>query len=128
VRDAAENSPALLAAMARLYRAYAAAREAGEAGVAAATDRDRDRAETVPGESPVDRIRAIMHEARNYFPELEVAAETFAAELALAGNGLYFALCEHLRARQGIRVRTLPVEVMGDRLRWYDHHRRQLMI
>jgi hypothetical protein len=49
---------------------------------------DRDRAEPVPGESPVDRIRTIMHEARNYFPELEDAAETFAAELALAGNGL----------------------------------------
>ncbi len=69
-----------------------------------------------------------MHEAHNHFPELEDAAETFAAELALAGNGLYFALCELLRARHGIRVRALPVEVMGDRLRWYDHHRRQLMI
>ncbi len=84
VRDAAENSPALLAAMARLYRAYAAAREASEAGVAAGTD--RDRAEPVPGESPVDRIRTIMHEARNHIPELEDAAETLAAELALAGN------------------------------------------
>ncbi|MGH6829977.1 MAG: XRE family transcriptional regulator, partial [Methylocella sp.] len=58
----------------------------------------------------------------------EEAAENFAAELALAGNGLYSALCEHLRARHGIRVRALPVEVMVDRLRWYDHHRRQLMI
>jgi XRE family transcriptional regulator, fatty acid utilization regulator len=124
VRDAAENSPALLAAMARLYRAYAAAREASEAGAGT----DRDRAEPVPGESPVDRVRTIVHEARNHFPELEDAAETFAAELALAGNGLYFALCEHLRVRHGIRVRALPVEVTGDRLRWYDHHRRQLMI
>lgn len=124
VRDAAENSPALLAAMARLYRAYAAAREASEAGAGT----DRDRAEPVPGESPVDRIRTIMEEARNHFPELEDAAETFAAELTLAGSGLYVALCEHLHARHGIRVRTLPVEVMGDRLRWYDHHRRQLMI
>jgi len=112
--------------MARLYRAYAAAREASKAGAAAGTD--RDRAEPIPGESPIDRIRTIMHEARNHFSELEDAAETFAAELALAGNGLYFALCEHLRARQCIRVRVLPVEVMTDRLRWYDHHRRQLMI
>jgi predicted transcriptional regulator len=124
VRDAAENSPALLAAMARLYRAYVAAREASEAGAGA----DRDRAEPVPGDSPVDRIRAILQEARNHFPDLEDAAETLAAELEPAGNGLYFALCEHLRARHGIRVRALPAEVMGDRLRWYDHHRRQLMI
>ena len=27
-----------------------------------------------------------------------------------------------------MRVRVLPLEVMGERLRWYDHHRRQLMI
>lgn len=126
VRDAAENSPALLAAMARLYRAYSAAREASEAGVIA--EADRDRAEPVLRESPIDRIRTLLHEARNHFPELEDAAETLAAELALANNDLFFALCDHLRARHGIRVRALPVEVMGDRLRWYDHHRRQLMI
>lgn len=125
VRDAAENSPALLAAMARLYRAYVAAREASEA---AAAGSDRDRAGPVPGESPVDRVRAILQDARNHFPDLEDAAETLAAELALEGNGLYFALCEHLRVRHGIRVRALPAEVMGDRLRWYDHHRRQLML
>ena len=126
VRDAAENSPALLAAMARLYRAYEAAREATELGIAAGTD--RDRTEPVLGESPIDRIRAILHEARNHFPELEEAAESFASEMALAGNDLFFALGEHLRARHGIRVRVLPLEVMCDRLRWYDHHRRQLMI
>lgn len=126
VRDAAENSPALLAAMARLYRAYSAAREATEAGVAAGSD--RDRAEPVLGESPIDRVRAILQEARNHFPELEDAAETAASELALTGQDLFFALSEHLRARHGIRVRVLPLEVMGDRLRWYDHHRHQLMI
>jgi XRE family transcriptional regulator, fatty acid utilization regulator len=126
VRDAAENSPALLAAMARLYRAYSAAREATEAGATAAAD--RDRAEPVLGESPIDRNRAILQEARNHFPELEDAAETFAAELPAAGGDLFFALSEHLRGRHGIRVRVLPLEVMGDRLRWYDHHRRQLMM
>ena len=126
VRDAAENSPALLAAMARLYRAYSAAREATEAGVAAGAD--RDRAEPVLGESPIDRVRAILHEARNHFPDLEDAAETCASELALTGGDLFVTLSEELRARHGIRVRILPLEVMGDRLRWYDHHRRQLMM
>jgi XRE family transcriptional regulator, fatty acid utilization regulator len=126
IRDAAENSPALLAAMARLYRAYVAAREASEAGNSASPD--RDRAASVLSESPIDRIRTIQHEARNHFPELEEAAETFAAELALAGNDLIHALSEHLRARHGIRLRILPLDVMSDRLRWYDHHRRQLMI
>ncbi len=126
VRDAAENSPALVAAMARLYRAYAAAREASEAGVFAGTD--RDRAEPVLSESPIDRLRAILHDARNHFAELEQAAETLAADIASSGDDLLHALSEHLRARHGIRIRILPLDVMSGRLRWYDHHRRHLMI
>ncbi len=126
VQDAAEHSPALVAAMTRLYRAYSAAREAGEAGLLAGGD--RDRAEPRLGDSPIDRIRTILQEARNHFPELEEAAESFAATIDATGHDLFLALCEHLRARHGIRVRILPLEVMGDRLRWFDHHRRQLMI
>jgi predicted transcriptional regulator len=126
VQDAAEHSPALVAAMTRLYRAYAAAREAGEAGILAGGD--RDRAEPRLGDSPIDRIRTVLQEARNHFPELEEAAEAFAADVAATGHDLFLAICEHLRARHGIRVRILPLEVMGDRLRWFDHHRRQLMI
>ena len=37
-------------------------------------------------------------------------------------------MSERLRGRHGIRVRLLPVDVMGERLRWYDLHRRQLLI
>ncbi len=126
VRDAAEHAPAVLAAMVRLYRAYSAAREASEAGVFSGAD--RDRAEPLLGESPIDRIRGTLQEARNHFPDLEEAAEAFAASLPVATNGLFFALTDYLRARYGIRVRALPLEVMGDRLRWYDHHRKQLLI
>jgi predicted transcriptional regulator/transcriptional regulator with XRE-family HTH domain len=125
VRDAAEHSPALLAAMLRLYRAYATAREASEAGVFFA---DRDRAEPLLGESPIDQVRGALQEARNHFPDLEEAAETFVASLPVETNGLFFALTDYLRTHHGIRVRALPLEVMGDRLRWYDHHRKQLMI
>ncbi len=126
VQDAAEHAPTLLAAMQKLYRAYIAAREASEASL---TQRaDPDRTEAIMRESPVDRIRTILHAQRNHFPELDQAAETFASDLALGGHELFFAIAEHLRARHGIRVRVLPLEVMGERLRWYDHHRRQLMI
>lgn len=126
LQDAAEHAPTLLAAMQKLYRAYLAAREASDA--AAPRRADPDRTEAIMQESPVDRIRAILHAQRNYFAELDQAAETFASDFALTGHELFFALSEHLRARHGIRVRVLPLEVMGERLRWYDHHRRQLMI
>ncbi len=126
VQDAAENAPALVGAMTRLYRAYSALREAGAAGVFSKSD--PDRAEPHLDESPIDRVRSILHEARNHFPELETVAETFAADLTLAGHELFYAISDHLRAKHGIKVRTLPLDVMGQRLRYYDHHRRQLLI
>jgi predicted transcriptional regulator/DNA-binding XRE family transcriptional regulator len=126
LQDAAEHSPTLLVAMQRLYRAYTALREANEEGFVAG--RDPDRAEPLLQESPIDRVRAILREARNYFPELDEAAETLAADLALTGHELFFSISEYLRGRHGIRVRVMPLDVMSDRLRWYDHHRRHLMI
>jgi predicted transcriptional regulator/DNA-binding XRE family transcriptional regulator len=126
VRDAAESSPALLAAMARLYRAYAAAREAAEAGFFSSPG--GDRAAAVVSESPVDRVRALLQEAHNHFPELEEAAESFAAEVALVGTDLFHPLSEYLRTRHNIRLRILPLEPMGGRLCWFDRHRRQLLI
>jgi XRE family transcriptional regulator, fatty acid utilization regulator len=124
VQDAAEHAPTLLAAMQRLYRAYIAAREANEASLRT----DPDRTEAILRENPVDRVRAILHAQRNHFSELDQAAEALASDFALGGHELFFAISEHLRAKHGIRVRVLPVDVMGERLRWYDHHRRQLVI
>jgi XRE family transcriptional regulator, fatty acid utilization regulator len=126
VQDAAENSPFLLAAMQRLYRAYVAAREASQASLNERAD--ADRTEAILRESPIDRVRAVLHTQRNHFDEVDAAAESLASDLALTGHELFYAIGEHLRARHGIRLRVLPLEVMGERLRWYDHHRRQLMI
>ena len=95
VRDAAENSPALRrrdgAALPRLCGGAGGDARPGFSPAATATAPSR-----VLGDSPIDRIRAILQEARNHFPELEDAAETFAADLALAGHDLFLALCEHL--------------------------------
>ena len=124
--DAAEYAPALLVVLQRLYRAYATARERNEAEVV--VNGDPDRTEGTPGDNPVDRVRAILQDARNHFPELDDVAEAFASELALEGPDPFSTMAERLRARHGIRVRVLPIDVMGDRLRWYDLHRRQLMV
>ena len=126
LQDAAEYAPSVIAAMQKLYRAYAAARETGEARVL--TNVDPDRNEGAVGDSPIERVRAILHENRNHFPELDALAESFASDLALEGPGPFHIMAERLRSKHGIRVRLLPVDVMGDRLRWYDLHRRQLLI
>ena len=126
LHDAAEYAPSVIAAMQRLYRAYTAAKEASEARLLA--NADPDRTESAIGDSPIERVRAILHENRNHFPELDALAETFASDLALEGPEPFHTMSERLRGRHGIRVRLLPVDVMGERLRWYDLHRRQLLI
>lgn len=126
LQDAAEYAPSVLAAMQRLYRAYAAAKETGEARVL--VNADPDRTESTLGDNPIERVRSILQENRNHFPELDGLAETFASDLALEDPEPFHVMAERLRSRHGIRVRVLPVDVMSQRLRWYDLHRRQLLI
>ena len=126
LHDAAEYAPTVIAAMRRLYAAYAGARDSNEARVLASADPDRN--EVLVGDGPIERVRAILQENRNHFPEIDTLAETFASDLALEGPEPFHVMAERLRARHGIRVRLMPVDVMGGRLRFYDLHHRQLLI
>src|ERR1700742_475067 len=74
LQDAAEHAPTLIVAMQKLYRAYLAARGAREPALPQPAD--PDRTEAIMRESPVDRIRAILHTQKNFFAELDQAAET----------------------------------------------------
>jgi predicted transcriptional regulator/DNA-binding XRE family transcriptional regulator len=126
LREAVESAPSLVDAINRLYRAYQAMRGAREAVTPSLSD--RDRAEDASQVNPVDRVRELIHEAKNHFPELDEAAEALASDLAAAGREPFFAIAERLHAKHGIRVRIMPIDVMPDALRRYDHHRRQLLI
>ncbi|KAB0266405.1 helix-turn-helix domain-containing protein [Microvirga brassicacearum] len=125
LRETVESAPGLVDAVTRLYRAYAAMRGARE--MRTPDLNDRDRAEGA-ADNPVDRVRDHIQEAKNYFPDLDEAAEALASELQEPGHDLFLAICERLRAKHGIRVRVMPIDVMSDSLRRYDHHRRQLLI
>lgn len=126
LRETIEAAPSLVDAVSRLYRAYVAMRSAREAQAPDVSD--RDRAEDAPQDNPVDRVRHLIQGARNYFPDLDEAAEALASDLQVTGHEPFFAIAERLRAKHGIRVRVMPVDVMSDSLRRYDHHRRQLLI
>ena len=126
LRETVESAPSVVEGIQRLYRAYVAARTERQA--LAPETSDHDRTEDVGHDNPVLRVRTLLHEAKNHFPELDEAAEVLASELALSGHELFFSITERLRTRHGTRVRIMPVDMMPETLRRYDLHRRHLLI
>src|SRR5258707_14904739 len=125
LRDLAELCPGVTHSLQRLYAAYTEARR-GETLVAAQM---ADRNEGARFEAnPVERIRDLIEANRNYFPELEQAAENLRDVINLASQDLFAALGARLRERHSIVTRIMPVDVMRETLRRFDRHRRQLLI
>jgi predicted transcriptional regulator/DNA-binding XRE family transcriptional regulator len=128
LRDLAELCPGVTHALQRLYAAYTEARR-GETMVAAQfADRDETTGTRYEA-NPIERIRDLIEANRNYFPELETAAETLRDEIEVtATHDLFAALSERLRERHSTTVRIMPVDVMRETLRRWDRHRRQVLI
>src|SRR5262249_823897 len=125
LRDLVELCPDAANAVQRLYRAYVEARRGETMAAARLAGRD----DTASFEAnPVERGRDLIEANRHHFPPLETTAERLRDELEAPSHELFRALCERLRQRHGILVRTLPVDVMRDTLRRYVHHRRQLLL
>jgi predicted transcriptional regulator len=78
--------------------------------------------------NPIERVRDLIEANRNYFPELETAAEKLRDELNVPAEGLFASLSTRLRERHSIVTRIMPVDVMRETLRRFDRHRRQLLI
>ncbi|MFC0242070.1 helix-turn-helix domain-containing protein [Rhodopseudomonas telluris] len=124
LKDLAELCPGVTHSLQRLYAAYTEARR-GETMVAAQmADREQIRYEA----NPIERVRDLIEANRNYFPELEQAAETVRDELNVTSQELFGALADRLRERHSITTRIMPVDVMRETLRRFDRHRRQLLI
>ncbi|MBV9530180.1 MAG: DUF2083 domain-containing protein [Bradyrhizobium sp.] len=125
LRDLAELCPGVTHALQRLYAAYTEARR-GETLVAAQmADRDENsRFEA----NPIERVRELIEANRNYFAELEQAAENLRDELNVPAEALYGALAARLREKHSILTRIMPLDVMRETLRRFDRHRRQLLI
>ncbi|CCE07985.1 putative transcriptional regulator, XRE family [Bradyrhizobium sp. STM 3843] len=126
LRDLAELCPGVTHALQRLYAAYTEARR-GETLVAAQMA-DRNEGGARFEANPIERVRDLIEANRNYFAELEQAAETLRDELNVPAEELYAALAARLREKHGIVTRIMPVDVMRETLRRFDRHRRQLLI
>ena len=120
--DFVQAFPAIAQAFSRLYGSYRSGqRSAGvlQAGAPA-------YAGDVP--APLQQVRDFVHARGNHFAVLDGQAEAVAEELRLAGEDLFSALKARLRVRHGVTVRVLPLDVLPESLRRYDHHRRQLQL
>src|SRR5207253_6917274 len=125
LRDLAELCPGVTHSLQRLYAAYTEARRGESMAAAQFADRnDGARYEA----NPIERVRDLIEANRNYFPELEQAAENLRDELNVSAEELFAALSARLREKHSIVTRIMPVDVMRETLRRFDRHRRQLLI
>src|SRR5256714_15356752 len=99
LRDLAELCPGVTHSLQRLYAAYTEARR-GETMVAAQMP-DRDEGAKFEA-NPIQRARDPIEANRNYFPELEQAAENLRDELNVPSEELFAALATRLRERHSI--------------------------
>jgi len=125
IAEVAESAPGVAEAVVRLYRAYLDQRRLSELGAAA---RPEEGAAASPAGMPSDWVRDLIQERKNHFPELEEAAETFVDELAASPQDFAWAARERLSSRHGVRVQVVPVEVLPESVRRFDHHRKRLFL
>src|SRR5947199_9236695 len=125
LRDLAELCPGVTHSLQRLYAAYTEARR-GETMVAAQfADRSGD---TRFEANPIERVRDLIEANRNYFPELEQAAEVLRDEINVAAPELFAALSTRLREKHSIVTRIMPVAVMREKLGRVGRHRSPVLI
>src|SRR5947207_1631911 len=108
LRDLAELCPGVTHSLQRLYAAYTEARR-GETLVAAQMA-DRDEGSRFEA-NPIERVRDLIEANRNYFPELEQAAETLRYDvhvLAQRFNAGFEQVCDRLTTLQRPNARGVP--------------------
>jgi XRE family transcriptional regulator, fatty acid utilization regulator len=125
VAEVADSAPGVSEAIVRLYRAYLDQRRLADLGQ---LGRPEEGAGPAPVVTPSDWIRDYIQSQKNYFAELEEAAEQMVAELAYEPQDFASAARERLARRHGVQVRVVPLEVLPESVRRYDHHRKRLFL
>lgn len=118
--EIAENYPGVSEAVTRLYRALAALRRLPDA-----IERVNGQAQTG---SALDWLRDYVHGNGNHFAEIDGAAESIASTLPDEPTALYVALRQRLETDHGISTRLVADAALSGAKRFYDFHRRRLMI
>src|SRR5260221_7472490 len=106
VRELAENAP-LARAVLTLYQAYRDNIERTRALASRLYD-GRDFLGVDPTHLPSEEVNDVIQNHLNYFPELEAAAEAFAAAAQVDRKDAFRALARYLQETHGIQVALAP--------------------
>ncbi len=125
IAEVADSAPAVSEAIVRLYRAYLDQRRLTDLG---AIGRPEEGTASGPTVTPSDWVRDFIQTQKNYFAELEEAADALVADLACEPLDFAAAAREALAKRYGVAVRIVQVDVLPESVRRYDHHRKRLFL
>ncbi|KRB40602.1 short-chain fatty acyl-CoA regulator family protein [Phenylobacterium sp. Root700] len=125
IAEVADSAPAVSEAIVRLYRAYLDQRRLTELG---SIGRPEEGAGAGSAVLPSDWVRDFIQAQKNYFAELEDAADEMVAQLAYEPQEFAAAARERLAKRHNITVRVVPIDVLPESVRRYDHHRKRLFL
>ena len=123
IAEVAANAPGIAEAIVRLYQSYLARKRLADLG---AFDRD-DGATDARVSMPSDWVRDFIQGEKNYFAELEEAAEELVATID-AEPHTFTAVASQWLAARGIGVKVVPMDVLGGYVRRFDRHRKRLML
>ncbi len=126
-RELAANAPALGHAVVQLYKAYRD--RCDDIQLLAEKVADGDKLQLIQNPTfPIDEVREMFHEHANHFPELEDHAEALWTDVGLERGELFRGLSQYLERAFSVRVRLMPVEVMGQSERRFDRHSRRILL
>ena len=122
IEDVVNTSPEIARAFLRLYERHRelALRTYSDSNPLA----DREKVELLEESArSVESVRTYLHDNRNFFPDLDAAAEALSIDLRLHQREPNIALTDRLREAHGLHVRIVPIDVMPNNLRYFDRHR-----
>ncbi|MEQ8968019.1 MAG: short-chain fatty acyl-CoA regulator family protein [Azospirillaceae bacterium] len=131
VVDLAQASPSAAEAVIQLYQAYVHARDdlrlmTEQAGGAEAAG-EAGGAPPDPG-GALDEARDWFHHHNNYFADLEEAADEVRRTAEIEAGAVQAGLVRYLDQELTVRVKVMPVDVMGGAWRRYDRHGRRVLL
>ncbi len=121
LEDIVGINPELGQAVLRLYKNYR------RASLSDGTSPDADSL-LDPATQATETVRTFLQSRRNFFPDIDSAAEALSAQLATSGTGLSTALTLRLKNDHGLTVRVVPISVMPEMLRYFDRHSKRINI